>query len=1638
MHLNIGDYVKVIYDFVAEAVTDLSIHCGDIVQITGQKIFLALEDFPAEQDEDLDISKGDIIVGLEPIDEDWWRGKNGPLKGIFPLSFVVELSSNPSSSNPSSSNPSSSNPSSSNPSSSNPSSSNPSSSNPSSSNPSSSNPSSVPVAHLARALYDVIPQLDGELALKTGDVLEVTQSIDSDWFYGRLAGREGLVSAVCVEILPAATFSYTSENTRSHDTEITPYTSENTRSHDTEITPYTSENTRSHDTEITPYTSENTRSHDTEITPYTSENTRSHDTEITPYGRVIYPFGARHAGELSLREFELVNLIQHVDQDWMLGEVDGHQGLFPTAFVDIIVDCPDTHNLHTQPHTHNLHTQPHTHNLHTQPHTHNLHPQSHTHNLHPQSHTHNLHPQSHTHNLHPQSHTHNLHPQSHTHNLHTQPHVGWMAGHDLGLVLHDFTAQLEGDVSVSEGETIEVLQQLDANWLDIRTETGDRGIIPRNHIQLIGAWPPDSPANLSLQPANPSLQPANPSLQPANPSLQPANPSLQPANPSVQPANPSLQPANPSLQPANPSVQPANPSLQPANPSLQPAILLVEQSYESTGLKKPPSLVQPGPKPSIAPKPTLSKSWVRGPTQNTVHTPKANKSHEPKNIDTNGCIGLSKVRSIDKAFVNSAFQMDEGQMVKPHVDEGQMVKPHVDEGQMVKPHVDEGQMVKPHVDEGQMVKPHVDEGQMVKPHVDEGQMVKPHVDEGQMVKPHVDEGQMVKPHVDEGQMVKPHVDEGQMVKPHVDEGQMVKPHVDEGQMVKPHPPHRPPPRRPPPHRPPPHALELVEKFSTVPRLPSGRDPRLASCTEPRPATGKLVPKRPAPRAPESRPRPVSLPSPLEVGDLIRLSPTDVKSPREEDQQRATNKSGHQLMFDLQKSQECTGTCEDSLDLGTNNLNGFHEEHQLKETLLSLVSNESRLEQARLLAAQQEGEGERRREEERKKKEEDTERKREQRKKVIDEIVETEKDYLHSLHLCLEIFLEEKKAPAGMDLNLVLGNMEEIADVSQKLLANLESCVSGKDFAEQCLGPCFTFYAEDMKNTYAPYCRNHDEVLTMMERYNQQPEMREYFQDKLEQMREHTNVFDISGVLIKPVQRILKYPLLLNELLKNTEDGHCDHQELETAIKAMTDVAKAINEYKRRKDLVYKYKKLNDETLGDKISKLTFHSIKKKSSRIRGRLSTNFGISLQMKDERFEEEEVKFRNLEKAVKIFFRSVLLFLDQSQETIKCQELVAMDIKEFFAGKDSLEAKKLSEVVNKVVQLYSQMKEKMRLNVEEPLHVLVGLFNAPGHVIEKRFDKLLDYNHQLGKAENDKELVQAKHDYEAMNCQLLDELPKFYTLAFQLFKFCLSAFVLARRDFMDQCLKESCSLLELPSMKKTNIMEVFSIRHTAVFDQMSLLTFIPRGFNPRVDTIKADKAKLKGRLEAHSTVIQTTSSPGCQAESQMNYLLHTYPGRLYQASCTYNGMDLMDIALTQGTVVGVVKDLDPMGNKERWFVDDGVNKGFVPSHILSPYSPDPSGQDDLQTMLDLEPSVVLTGNDGRATFHAGRDEAFQDFKYYCALYDFTSRHPNEASLKAGHPVSVLAFKDLDGNPEWWLVDSAGCRGYAPANYLAPMPDME
>lgn len=61
-------------------------------------------------------------------------------------------------------------------------------------------------------------------------------------------------------------------------------------------------------------------------------------------------------------------------------------------------------------------------------------------------------------------------------------------------------------------------------------------------------------------------------------------------------------------------------------------------------------------------------------------------------------------------------------------------------------------------------------------------------------------------------------------------------------------------------------------------------------------------------------------------------------------------------------------------------------------------------------------------------------------------------------------------------------------------------------------------------------------------------------------------------------------------------------------------------------------------------------------------------------------------------------------------------------------------------------------------------------------------------------------------------------------------------------------------------------------------------------------------------------------QCDGQRIQLKQKYPAeRLFWVCRDFLGPQTMDLTLSAGALVAVIKEGDPMGNRDRWFVDNG-----------------------------------------------------------------------------------------------------------------------
>ncbi|XP_004625601.1 dynamin-binding protein isoform X1 [Octodon degus] len=572
---------------------------------------------------------------------------------------------------------------------------------------------------------------------------------------------------------------------------------------------------------------------------------------------------------------------------------------------------------------------------------------------------------------------------------------------------------------------------------------------------------------------------------------------------------------------------------------------------------------------------------------------------------------------------------------------------------------------------------------------------------------------------------------------------------------------------------------------------------------------------------------------------------------------------------------------------------------------------------------------------------------EKRTKVVEELLQTERDYIRDLEMCIErimVPLQQAQVP-NIDFEGLFGNMQMVIKVSKQLLAALE--------ISDAVGPVFLDHRDDLEGTYKVYCQNHDEAISLLEMYEKDEKIQKHLQDSLADLRSLynewgcTNYINLGSFLIKPVQRVMRYPLLLMELLNSTPELHPDKVPLANAVLAVKEINVNINEYKRRKDLVLKYRKGDEDSLMEKISKLNIHSIIKKSNRVSSHLKHLTGFAPQIKDEVFEETEKTFRMQERLIKSFIRDLSLYLQHIRESACVKVVAASSMWDLCVERGHRDLEQFEKVHRYISdQLFTNFKERTERLVISPLNQLLSMFTGPHKLVQKRFDKLLDFYNCTERAEKLKdkktleELQSARNNYEALNAQLLDELPKFQQYAQGLFANCIHGYAEAHCDFVQQALEQLQPLLSLLKItgRDGNLIAIFLEEHSRVLEQLQVFTFFPE---PLPATKRPFERKTIDRQSARKSLL---GPPGymLQSEELRASLLARYPpDKLFQAERNFNAAQDLDVSLLEGDLVGVIKKKDPMGSPNRWLIDNGVTKGFVYSSFLKPYNPRHSHSD-------------------------------------------------------------------------------------------------
>uniref|UniRef100_A0A8B9VYV8 TIAM Rac1 associated GEF 1 n=1 Tax=Bos mutus grunniens TaxID=30521 RepID=A0A8B9VYV8_BOSMU len=195
------------------------------------------------------------------------------------------------------------------------------------------------------------------------------------------------------------------------------------------------------------------------------------------------------------------------------------------------------------------------------------------------------------------------------------------------------------------------------------------------------------------------------------------------------------------------------------------------------------------------------------------------------------------------------------------------------------------------------------------------------------------------------------------------------------------------------------------------------------------------------------------------------------------------------------------------------------------------------------------------------------------RKVICELLETERTYVKDLNCLMERYLKPLQKETFLtqdELDVLFGNLTEMVEFQVEFLKTLEDGVRLVPDLEKLekvdqfkkvlfsLGGSFLYYADRFK-LYSAFCASHTKVPKVLVKAKTDAAFKAFL-DAQNPKQQHSST--LESYLIKPIQRILKYPLLLKELFALTDAESEEHYHLDVAIKTMNKVASHINEMQK--------------------------------------------------------------------------------------------------------------------------------------------------------------------------------------------------------------------------------------------------------------------------------------------------------------------------------------------------------------------------------------------------------------------------------------------------------------------------------------------
>ncbi|OCF78769.1 hypothetical protein I204_00713 [Kwoniella mangroviensis CBS 8886] len=424
-----------------------------------------------------------------------------------------------------------------------------------------------------------------------------------------------------------------------------------------------------------------------------------------------------------------------------------------------------------------------------------------------------------------------------------------------------------------------------------------------------------------------------------------------------------------------------------------------------------------------------------------------------------------------------------------------------------------------------------------------------------------------------------------------------------------------------------------------------------------------------------------------------------------------------------------------------------------------------------------------------------------------------------------------------DLKTVFLNLDQLASAADELATVFEQAMGEDDTGlaammrddeagNDRLGQAFVSMIPRIRPLYNFYCARQSQASLRLMELQSDLAHNAHLKECWSSIKDHTHAWNLDSMLIKPVQRITKYPLLFDDLLTSTTPVHPDYFAIRTAAQMSKAIATEIDEAKRRKDVVSNAinpnpKKTTSTNVSPKDNRqpasklLGLKRFKKDKSAPN---ASNSNVSLPLSKSTSSNElslpavipesslsalkdlVVKVEDLDQCVRRVGKEVILWTAAAKEVLVAEDGVMKTWLRVVQLEPSdptdrrmLEFRKVIDTI--ISEVWKELNDEIRQQIMPIFSKLLESTSNPRKVIHKRDTKYLDYTryHALRASKKivERIVMQSAGEFVALHTQLVDELPAFLEGCLRILDIALVGFAKAQAKFY-QGVKDRLSAFE------------------------------------------------------------------------------------------------------------------------------------------------------------------------------------------------------------------------------------------------------